>query len=112
MGVIGVFRVRGRFFTYVKSGKGKLGCFGGMYGGLGGLMGWHGMAWKKWVEKKDGCPFLFLFVHKLVRQSLCPSIRPSLQKLMRIDFMLFASFWKKGGGGGGHPWVTLDCPEN
>ena len=70
------------------------------------------LAWMKWVEKKDGCPFLFLFVHKLVRQSLCPSIRPSLQKLMRIDFMLFASFWKKKGGGGGHPWVTLDCPEN
>ena len=68
------------------------------------------MAWMKWVEKKDGCPFLFLFVHKLVRQSLCPSIRPSLQKLMRIDFMLFASFWKKGGGVAATPgllWIVL-----
>ena len=43
MGVIGDFRLRGRVFTYVESGKGKLGRFGGMYGSLGGLMGAPGV---------------------------------------------------------------------
>ena len=53
-GVIGNFRARGRVFTYVESGLGKLARFGDMYGGLGGLVGaprvpdgrstppWHG----------------------------------------------------------------------
>ena len=54
MGVIGDFRARGRVFTYVESGYGKLGRFRGTYGGLGGLM-----AWMKWVEKKDGCHWRF-----------------------------------------------------
>ena len=43
MGVIGDFRARGQVFTYVKVDKEKLGRFGGMYGGLGGLMGAPGV---------------------------------------------------------------------
>ena len=43
MGVIGDFRARGQVFTYMKVDKEKLGRFGGMYGGLGGLMGAPGV---------------------------------------------------------------------
>ena len=50
MGVIGDFRARGRVFTYVESGKGKLGRFGGIYGSLGGLMGPLGSPGSKMVD--------------------------------------------------------------
>ena len=79
-------------------------------------MGPRGPRWPiyapiKWVEKKDGCPFLFLFVHKLVRQSL--SVHLSIfAKTNENRFHAFCLFLEKGGGGGGHPWVTVDCPEN